>query len=57
MYNTLSMLRTAELLLGLHPMTHFDAGARPMTAVFQGTPDAAAYTAEKPRIRLDDRNN
>jgi phosphoesterase family protein len=56
MYNTVSVLRTMELLLGLRPMTHFDAGARPMNAVFQGTPDTAAYTAEKPRIRLDERN-
>jgi DNA-binding beta-propeller fold protein YncE len=56
MYNTVSLLRTMELLLGLRPMTHFDAGARPMSAVFQGTPDPAAYTAEKPRIRLDERN-
>ena len=35
MYNTTSMLRTMELILGLRPMTHFDAGARPMTAAFQ----------------------
>ena len=38
MYNTTSMLRTIELLLGLQPMTHFDAGARPMTAAFQRSP-------------------
>jgi YVTN family beta-propeller protein len=56
MYNTVSMLRTIEFLLGLHPMTHFDAGARPMTASFQKTPDPAAYTAEKPRVPLDGRN-
>ena len=56
MYNTTSMFRTIEFLLGLHPMTHFDAGARPMTAVFQRTPDPAPYTAEKPRISLTDRN-
>jgi YVTN family beta-propeller protein len=56
LYNTVSLLRTAELLLGLRPMTHFDAGARPMTAVFQSTPDAAVYNAEKPRIRVDERN-
>jgi DNA-binding beta-propeller fold protein YncE len=56
MYNTTSMLRTIEFLLGLRPMTHFDAGARPMTAVFQRTPDPAPYTAEKPRISLTDRN-
>jgi hypothetical protein len=50
MYNTASMLRTIELLLGLRPMTHFDAGARPMTPLFQKTPNAAPYAAEKPRI-------
>ena len=56
MYNTVSMVRTIELLLGLHPMTHFDAGARPMTSAFQAAPDAATYTVEKPRIPLDERN-
>ena len=29
MYNQTSMLRTIELILGVRPMTHFDAGARP----------------------------
>jgi len=56
LYNTVSMLRTMEFLLGLHPMTHFDAAARPMTASFQTTPDPAPYIAEKPRIPLDTRN-
>jgi DNA-binding beta-propeller fold protein YncE len=56
MYNTTSMLRTMEFLLGLNPMTHFDAAARAMTSVFQKTPDASPYTAEKPRIALTDRN-
>ncbi len=56
MYNTTSMLRTIELILGLRPMTHFDAAARPMASVFQSTPDLTPYTAEKPRIPLDERN-
>ncbi len=56
MYNTTSMLRTMELILGLNPMTHFDAAARPMNAAFQSTPNAAPYSAEKPRIPLDSRN-
>jgi hypothetical protein len=56
MYNTTSMLRSIELILSLRPMTHFDAGARPMHAAFQATPDVSTYTAEKPRIPLDDRN-
>jgi YVTN family beta-propeller protein len=56
MYNTTSMLRTMELILGMNPMTHFDAGARPMNAAFQPAANAAPYVAEKPRIPLDQRN-
>jgi len=56
MYNTTSMLRTMELVLGLNPMTHFDAGARPMHAAFQAMADTASYTAEKPRVALGERN-
>jgi hypothetical protein len=56
MYNTTSMLRTMEFLLGLHPMTHFDAGARPMTACFQQQPEPTPYTVEKPRVSLTDVN-
>ena len=56
MYNTTSALRTMEFLLGLRPMTHFDAGARPMTAAFQSAPDPSPYEAEKPHISLDERN-
>ena len=37
-------------------MTHFDAGARPMTAAFQSQPNPAPYAAEKPRISLKDTN-
>ncbi|HJZ98035.1 MAG TPA: bifunctional YncE family protein/alkaline phosphatase family protein [Candidatus Solibacter sp.] len=56
MYNTTSMLRTIEFLLGLRPMTHYDAGARPMTSAFQTRPDPAVYTLEKARISLTDVN-
>lgn len=56
MYNTTSMLRTMELILHLRPMTHFDAGARPMFAAFSQQPSLAPYQAEKPRISLEDRN-
>jgi DNA-binding beta-propeller fold protein YncE len=56
MYNTASVLRTMELLLGLRPMTQFDAAARIMSAPFQQTANTAPFTAEKPRIRLDERN-
>jgi hypothetical protein len=56
MYNTTSMLRTMELILGLRPMTVFDAGARPMWNAFSPNPDLRPYAAEKPRIPLDTRN-
>src|ERR1700704_3070296 len=56
MYNTTSMLRTMELILHLRPMTHFDAGARPMLDCFAKAPVMTNYQAEKPRISLDERN-
>jgi YVTN family beta-propeller protein len=56
MYNTASMLRTIELILGLHPMTQFDAAARPMFAAFQAAPDNAPYKADPARQPLDARN-
>ena len=56
LYNTTSMLRTVELILGLRPMTHFDAAAPPMWQAFANKPDPAPYTAERARIPLDQRN-
>jgi YVTN family beta-propeller protein len=56
MYNTVSMLRTMELLLGLKPMTQFDANARVMSSVFQANPILDPFVAEKPRTPLDTRN-
>lgn len=43
MYSTASMLRTMELILGLKPMTQFDAAALPMYNSFQSTPDLTPY--------------
>jgi YVTN family beta-propeller protein len=56
MYNTTSLLRTMELMLGLKPMTHFDAASRVLAASFQPTPNPAPYTLEKPRVPLDEKN-
>ena len=56
MYNTTSMLRTIELILSLHPMTHFDAGATPMWRAFQSEPNPKPYTVAKPRVSLTERN-
>jgi DNA-binding beta-propeller fold protein YncE len=56
LYNTTSVLRTIELILGLKPMTVFDAGARPMANAFGTTPNLAVYHNEPPRVPLDEKN-
>jgi hypothetical protein len=50
------VLRTMELILGLRPMTVFDAAARPMWNAFTAKPDTRPYAAEPARIPLDERN-
>jgi DNA-binding beta-propeller fold protein YncE len=52
LYTTSSMLRTMELLLGLPPMTQFDAAAMPMYASFAAQPDLTPYTLAKPQTDL-----
>ncbi|HEY2784452.1 MAG TPA: alkaline phosphatase family protein [Fimbriiglobus sp.] len=44
MYSTSSMLHTMELILGLKPMSQFDAAARPMYASFTAKPDLTPYS-------------
>jgi DNA-binding beta-propeller fold protein YncE len=56
LYNTTSVLRTIELILGLKPMTMFDAAARPMANAFRTKPDLAPYRNEAPRVVLNDKN-
>lgn len=55
-YTTCSMLRTIELILGLQPMSQFDAAAMPMRASFQATPDLSPFTAVPAQIDLDEKN-
>jgi hypothetical protein len=56
MYSTSSMLRTIELILGLKPMTQFDAAATPMFNAFQAAPDLTAFAALPPNVDLQERN-
>ncbi|MHB1426829.1 MAG: bifunctional YncE family protein/alkaline phosphatase family protein [Gemmataceae bacterium] len=56
MYSTSSMLRTMELILGLKPMSQFDAAARPMYHSFQSKPDLAAYQHMAPEVDLREKN-
>jgi DNA-binding beta-propeller fold protein YncE len=56
MYSTTSMLRTMELILGLKPMSQFDAAARPMYASFQEKPDPETYEHVVPAVNLKEKN-
>jgi YVTN family beta-propeller protein len=56
LYTTSSVLRTIELILGLPPMSQYDASARPLFAAFGMTPDLRSFEARKARVSLDERN-
>ena len=56
MYSTSSMLRTMELILGLKPMSQFDAAARPMFHSFQAKPDVTPFKHEAARVSIDEKN-
>jgi DNA-binding beta-propeller fold protein YncE len=56
MYSTSSMLRTMELILGLKPMSQFDAAARPMYHSFQARADLGAYEHVTPAVDLQEKN-
>ncbi len=55
-YSTVSMLRTIELILGLPPLSQFDAAARPMFASFTDKPNLTPYVLEPARIDLNATN-
>jgi DNA-binding beta-propeller fold protein YncE len=55
-YTTSGVLRTIELLLGLPPMSQYDAAATPMYNAFTGTPSFGAFRGLEPRVPLDERN-
>jgi DNA-binding beta-propeller fold protein YncE len=56
MYSTSSMLRTMELILGLQPMSQFDAAARPLYHAFQPKPDVRPYAHVVPQTDLKAKN-
>jgi YVTN family beta-propeller protein len=56
LYTTSGVLRTIELILGLPPMTQYDAGATPLYNAFVAEPDARPYAVVAARIPLDERN-
>ena len=56
LYTTSSYLRTMELLLGLPPMTQYDAAAMPMYESFGETADLRPYTALPPQWDVNEKN-
>lgn len=57
LYSTTSMLRTMELILGLPPMTQFDAAAAPMFNSFQAQANPMPYQALPANLDLNTTNN
>jgi len=55
-YNTTSILRTIEQILGLPPMNQFDATATPMFDCFTDTADLDPFLAVATRVPLDTMN-
>ncbi|MBZ2184052.1 MAG: hypothetical protein K7J46_05020 [Bryobacter sp.] len=56
LYTTSSFLRTIELLLGLPPMTQYDAAAMPMYASFSDTPNLTPYNHVPPQVDVNAKN-
>ncbi len=56
LYTTSSMLRTIELLLGLPPMSQYDAAANPMYKALGTEQDLASFTHRKPEWDVNEMN-
>ncbi|HTV91516.1 MAG TPA: alkaline phosphatase family protein [Verrucomicrobiae bacterium] len=55
-YATVSLVRTEELLLGLPPLSVYDATAVPLSAAFTPVANARPYDAIPPRVSITARN-
>jgi YVTN family beta-propeller protein len=56
MYSTSGMLRTIELILGLPPMSQYDAAAVPFSDCFTPIPDFKPYRVRAANVDLEQRN-
>ncbi len=56
MYSTTGVLRTMELILGMPPMTQYDAAATPLWRCFTNEPNTTAFTHLPANIDLNDKN-
>jgi YVTN family beta-propeller protein len=55
-YTTASLLRTMELILGLPPMSQYDAPATPLWRCMNNTPDHPSFSARACNVDLNSRN-
>jgi len=56
MYSTSGVLRTMELILGLPPMSQYDAAAMPLFDCFTAKADFTPYVAKQAEVDLEQRN-
>lgn len=56
MYSTSSVLRTIELILGIPPMSQYDAAAEPLWRSFANTSNLTPFTAKTISVNLNDKN-
>lgn len=56
LFTTASVLRTIELLLGMEPMTQYDAAATPMWSCFTATPAPFSFHAIVPKVDFNEKN-
>jgi hypothetical protein len=56
LYSTSSFVRSMELLLGMPPMSQYDAAAMPLYASFGTTAEGTPFTVIPPQIDVDAKN-
>lgn len=56
MYSTSSMLRTIELILGIPPMSQYDAAAEPMWRSFNTVPNSTPFNSIQPLVDINEKN-
>src|SRR4029077_16287419 len=56
LYTTSSVLRTIELILGLEPMSQYDAAAPAMYSLFQPVPETTPFTGLPAGVPLTEVN-
>lgn len=55
-YTTSGIIRTIELILGLPPMSQYDAAATPLWRCFNAVPDLTPFTSLPCNVNLNDKN-